>query len=700
MRLLIVDSDIPLILKLKKAFEELGHEVRAVGRPKAALTALKESVYDVAIVDLYIERTDVIELIQKFREIQPKLPIVISGRYEDDVEKTNVLAVQGYVHKPYAARKLVPFLEKAIQKLHGQASANDPASRLDHLLEMALAQATTDEPSPDEKEATIGQVVSALYDLEIEADSHEQFQATDTPPLPKTVVIPTTSSEDTSGIPATSALQISNDENALDDFLVKIENWAKQTGRPPLKPLPSWNTPLTAEERAQFEGILDHIQPPNLPEPIPDDLFDHALQPPPVSMESRQFIYEPHPTTDATTRPFPSSTIDLEPDPLTPEEIARQQRPIDPQLLDALADSANNHDSQLRALLDAKRNQSSHLDDGELVPMSVEEITQALAAINPEDMPSSPPLTYEKQFIADATLELIDLALESTALGIFLLHHTTAVTQRGDLPNETWEEVTTEVLLAWEREGDSSTRLLYRNVVGIGESLIFSTRTIDNLTLTMIFAADTPLRIIRRQATRLIEALAAVPDISVDEGPTASPYVDAPPAIEDVVTENEDVIPEAAQTLPSRPTDPVPPKGLKEAIKEQGIKDRTSSDYIHYACLWLRQEARLSLTEEMDTAFRNGLALALDNVDGEITAIDIGKMWINLHVVLPVKAVPSEIIPALMHETNTILQELQGRNPDAYPSIWSHSYSISTPGRLFSPKEIERFIRFVMPRSA
>jgi hypothetical protein len=398
--------------------------------------------------------------------------------------------------------------------------------------------------------------------------------------------------------------------------------------------------------------------------------------------------------------------------------------------LDALADSIDAHDPHLQATLQSAHERFAALaspNEETLLPIPVDEITRAMGVVTLDDSSDTrtsdhatiiqpSPLDSEKNLVAYAVLKLMEFSIESTALGIFLMHNETVIAKTGALTKATWEQIFEAVYSAWQREGDSYTRLLYRGLENIGESLIFSTSTVDDLKLTMIFAADTPLRIIRRQAARITEALLNFSEGAVEEQiipsdssselsnmeTLVSPLDEETPVLGSVALVPENNIPtdiyevesEPARTLPSRPTDLKPPPDFKEAIGEITPPERPVGTYTDYGCVWLLQEIRVDIQNQYQYALQQWIKRICVEREWDIIALEIGAGWVNLHISIPIKTLPNDVLFRLMHETNAAMQEVLGRNADAYPSIWYNSYIINTPGRLLPNKDIDRFIRF------
>ncbi len=733
-RVLIVDSDIGFILRLKKALEELDFEVRAMGRSRPALSALDEQRYAVAVVDLHLEHGDAGELILGMRVRQPDLPVVVSGSTPTDPDRVPALDVQGYVHKPYVARDLAQLIEHAIKQGYDfysnlRAKPNESAQRgnaeqMATVVDAAMSQAPEFEPPIDEG-ATVGRVLELLQDPAVVAEimgGHEANESQQVlPTSPESYGTPNRTMEggETSGMMAAAALRITeNEATPLDTVLMRIDQLSRQAGQPQIRPLPSWLKPRSPEEKAYLVELMKALHPsPTSVEELLEKTGERPQPTAPDLFDSKEYDTTPY---LAVTQPILLPELDLIPDPLSREEIewlqgpSHDSGPINVELLEALAEAESDEDPRLYAVLGSvsqpiqatrdkvdnredQENLDTFIDEAELVPTTLEEVTQAIvlpdaspepdfpdAELLPVDEAAVDEMLGEMDVIARAALQLTQLSLENSALGILLTHHDYPVGRTGNFSSDIWHEIVQAVLTAWHRDGENNTRMRYIHLEGYGQCLLFSVRSVDDLTLTLVFSGDLPVRMIRKQVAQLTEALMLVPE------KTGQPEeIHVPPAQAEVNPAT--VITEDVPTQLSRPTDLKAPAGLREVAVGPAVREPGS--YAGYACLWLLQAPNIRLVD-----YGEPLSYWLQKVateqDWDFVDVRVGEFWVNVHIEIPVKAQPAEMMELLMRETNRYLLEAIGQDPDAYGSVWASSYSITTPGRLLEPEAIERFIRY------
>lgn len=700
LRVLIIDPEISFGVRLRKALEVQNFDVRTVRRPLAALEEIQTNHYDIAVLDVAIG--EFAHIYQVLRENHPKLPIIISGRSEQDAEMVNQFGAQAYINKPYIARNLIAIIEWTLARLEAEPMQQiidqyweEVQSDDDDL----LPRLQIDEP-PLPEESTIGEILRSISEQSSQylADDFDEYNNeadyTDGYPAPPASLPEPTRSLDAAPYieepplgpgdsVASQVLQLSSRAEDVDRMLIQT---ASAANAPPIRPLPSWKTPLNEQQFAKIEAVIGIVPPIVLPAQA-DPLADAYEEIPHSSRTQPLFIpnidLRPEQDTDAQ----PSQNVEHQPDENLLKALVEAQDAADTGLQEALRDFADRQPQPQIAPQDEK-----------LIEATVDEITQQMGIVlDNEDYDAD----TTDDLIGDAALRLTQLSLESTAIGTLLTSGTRIVARNGELPDDTWREMVSEIADAWQQGSQSSTRLLYRKFKATGQVLLFSTLTIENLALTMIFSANTALKVIRRQANRIAEALQAIP---TDEDDALQ---DAPPptlSVEDTLPtpppENSE--PPAAITETSRPTGLRPPDELRRAAAAETPEttaeapERPSGTYTGYAFLWLVQDHDTPLEGELATAMGRWLKRAANEHEWDLRDTDIQPGWVNVHIEIPVNTSPADAIHTLMAQTETYLRDAHGNGStsDQTNTLWSESYSVATPGRLLAQDEIERFIRF------
>jgi two-component system response regulator GlrR len=116
-KILVVDDDRNLIEVLKVRIESVGYEVITALKGEEAVEAAKNQMFDLAILDLQLERSDGISLMEELHLLYPDLPVIIltaHGTIESAVEAMK-RGAYSYVTKPFDARDLLLQIEKALE---------------------------------------------------------------------------------------------------------------------------------------------------------------------------------------------------------------------------------------------------------------------------------------------------------------------------------------------------------------------------------------------------------------------------------------------------------------------------------------------------------------------------------------------------------------------------------------------------------
>jgi sigma-B regulation protein RsbU (phosphoserine phosphatase) len=122
-RILVADDQTDIILALEVLLKNEGFEVRSATSPAAALEALRESSFDLVLMDLNYSRqpTSVregIDLLTHIEKVDPLLPVVVMtawGSIDLAVEAMNIGA-SNFIQKPWDNRKLVELVREHIDR--------------------------------------------------------------------------------------------------------------------------------------------------------------------------------------------------------------------------------------------------------------------------------------------------------------------------------------------------------------------------------------------------------------------------------------------------------------------------------------------------------------------------------------------------------------------------------------------------------
>jgi len=121
--ILVVDDDSNLLEVIRMRLESAKYDVVTAQREEEALHALKEEVIDLSVIDLQLEKTDGISLMEQLHRINPDIPVVILTAYgtiESAVEAMR-RGAYSYLTKPFDPRELLFQMD---QHPHNQKHCN------------------------------------------------------------------------------------------------------------------------------------------------------------------------------------------------------------------------------------------------------------------------------------------------------------------------------------------------------------------------------------------------------------------------------------------------------------------------------------------------------------------------------------------------------------------------------------------------
>lgn len=265
------------------------------------------------------------------------------------------------------------------------------------------------------------------------------------------------------------------------------------------------------------------------------------------------------------------------------------------------------------------------------------------------DMPPAEDVVVDESddpYIAQLALNLTQVSLELTAEGTILTRGSEIMAFAGHLSPEDILELRDVVANDWQSNSDGARFRFIRLPSSGKDYMLYSIQTTGELTLSMIFAGTTPLRVIRHQAQRLARALESVPE----------------PAPEEPVQEPAPLVPVETIT------------------------------YNTYACVWLLRDPQDRLSDAVAQAIIAGLTIQLQEQNWKIHSLQVHEDFVYLLADVPGEKPPHEIIRDLRRRSAEIAHT---QAAELTPQmLWADSYYILTPGRELQTEEILEFINF------
>jgi DNA-binding response OmpR family regulator len=672
-RILIVDPDIAFTVPIKQALEQSGDlSVSVFANGQAALESAQRTGYDVAILDFNVADIPLPNLIHELRQIQAGLFVLVSPRKAEHVAMLPQLDVQGSVTKPYFARQLIPVmrealsakarlaqkeLERRLDAAEGSTAADttprivEPAVQPDDTFNRLVQQDTgkvLPVPPSDNvmaeaaipENATIADLVSGQSASVAQPESPESL-----PEEEQVEAVPEAPAEPTPDLAAAALGAAEDDTVPLD--LVALEALVKRTDQMFGAPtqLPPWarETPADADQPTLVEPAVTHedTQPSShigirwfvSPEGETEPGGGIVQQ----RLEADRQLPEPPPIPD----PYPEPTVPpmLE----EPSFVAKVVEEVPPEFSRST--------------------------------VTIPELANATEpAPTPVNEASTLPAPEVPDSAAKLAVQLTQLSVESTAQITVLTRDGELLASAGQMPPTGVAGVVVTINQAWQGATDEGNALVrFINVPVAGDFLMYSIRTVESMTLSMLFPSETPLRVIRQQAKQLLKALESIPE----------PAPGAP-------SESQ-----AATTLPSRPTDLRPPEGMPEAARStEGIVEeaaaaetptppRAEGLYTAYAFVWLPREAVIADgVANMLVDWINAVAAAHA---WQLDGTEIQPAYVTVQISIGANEMPSAAVETLMRETAARAND---------PALWSEAYYIVAPGRAVTQQEIANFMEY------
>ncbi len=114
---LVVDDEKNYLLLLDALLSDEGYDVTTIQDPETAITYIKESEVDVVITDFKMPGMSGQELLEKVREIDPNIPVIIMTAYGsvDGAVEAMKCGAFDYINKPFSNDDLLLSVSKAVK---------------------------------------------------------------------------------------------------------------------------------------------------------------------------------------------------------------------------------------------------------------------------------------------------------------------------------------------------------------------------------------------------------------------------------------------------------------------------------------------------------------------------------------------------------------------------------------------------------
>ena len=293
----------------------------------------------------------------------------------------------------------------------------------------------------------------------------------------------------------------------------------------------------------------------------------------------------------------------------------------------------------------------------------------------------------EERTVAQLAVNFTQISMETAAEATILTRYKEVVAYAGGLTNAQIHELVPSIVSLTPTLAVGQAQMRFVTLMSNGQNYMLYTRlTHEDYLLTMVFAGNTPLKEIRQQSQRLLNALRTVPVSDwVSDAPRLEPFPVAQPlTMVDPVTESAEVA--------SAPVPLEPPSAANRNMVIRNTLTTSIESFNKFTFVWLLQDTHHLMSAPTAEAIQSGLRIQLVERGWQIEHIEVAQDYVYLLLDLPANEVPQSAIQLLQKRAAQIASK-----QDPYLDVehlWADSYLMVAPGRRLSNQEILQYINF------
>ncbi|KLO23644.1 hypothetical protein X275_02115 [Marinitoga sp. 1197] len=118
-RILVVDDDKVIRDVLKKVLESAKYEIDLADGGKKAIELIKNTEYDVVLLDIIMEDMDGIEVLRKAKKISPLTTVIMMTAYSspDYVLHALTLGATDFIEKPFEPDHMINLVKENVERV-------------------------------------------------------------------------------------------------------------------------------------------------------------------------------------------------------------------------------------------------------------------------------------------------------------------------------------------------------------------------------------------------------------------------------------------------------------------------------------------------------------------------------------------------------------------------------------------------------
>jgi CheY-like chemotaxis protein len=725
-RIMIVTHNIQFAIDTKRALESLGHyEVTTVTDAVNVIEKLRNQAHNLVLLDIENLEIPAPEMVITIRKIQQEIAIILAPDVPDAHDIAVMTDVQGVVNIPVPVRQLMPVLESSVRDIYDNLPETVKAPTIDAPQEtvnietlvdellgddetpyftsrQVLAQKTslldekdhTTQPLPNTLEVIIeskpeGDTVHYVPPSNVEEygdHSMRLFQklAEEEPPIPN-LNESGTISDLARNVAPSAPMPLIDDDKETETEAHQIDE-EDHNAIPAILVLQTAINETTPIEAISLQTLYDNIQ-----DRLPTD--KQTIRPLPSWLkEGEKFIREPiflednlslleiqrsMEYTSTTTQQADSSVVVSDSGDLETEVIDE----VNAQISIADLEVAEDVDVGITEdVVDQINEDADHVDEAIAIDMDEGNQPDSLIIDEPPIVEVVPHLQPEDPYDMQLAVTLTQVSTELTAEATILTRDNAIVAYSGDMPMEDIEDLRTVIADDWTAEVDNA-RIRFITLPSSGKDfMLYSKGTVGGFTLSMIFAGTKQLRVIRRQGSRLINALEAIPEVVV-------------PLEESIPDSNLEVTEETPNIgiIPLAPQEIVDPDNGEVSVGLEVVEAVDVGPKHPFTFIWLVDDSDVQLSIDVSQKLIFWIEMQLNSLHWTSHKLDVHQDFIYLHADVPGDLSPAILIRELMERS----QKIALSEDDSLPEdLWADAYLVLTPGRDMTPREIQRFLNF------
>src|SRR3954469_2956534 len=125
--ILVIDDDVDICTLLNRFLSKNGFSVATAYSGKAALESIINQVPDIVLCDFRLEDMNGSELLEKIKQINASIPVIIMTGYSDVRTAVNIMksGAFDYVTKPLLPEEILHTLKRALAESKSDAAGNE-----------------------------------------------------------------------------------------------------------------------------------------------------------------------------------------------------------------------------------------------------------------------------------------------------------------------------------------------------------------------------------------------------------------------------------------------------------------------------------------------------------------------------------------------------------------------------------------------